>query len=153
MTETGMKELSQFLVEAKRSTYASQKGKVASSRLRSNDLAFRKGSYSYLDSYFGEKDFSGQEIVYFDSTPLWSMNYYGRMLQDDVPPGFIETLRGALMSVDEDNPFRGCSLYSEGKYTYSCFSEGALSFFIGHESITFDQKEVYQLDFHGGQIR
>ena len=146
-------ELAHFLVEAKRNTYAAQKGRVASSRLESKDLGFRCGDYYYLDSYFGEKDFSGQEIVYFKDKPIWSMNYYGKMLQDEVPQGFIETLRGALLKVEVDRPFRGCGTYSQGRYLYKCWSEGTLFIFKGQESIRYGRKVVYCLNFHGGQIR
>ena len=58
----GMKALAKFLVNAKRSTYAAQKGKIPSSRKHSKDLAFKENDYYYLDSYFGEKDFSREEI-------------------------------------------------------------------------------------------
>jgi hypothetical protein len=78
-------ELADFLVETKVNTYAAQKGKIDSSRKGSHDLAYRKGGYSSVDSYFGEKDFSGAEIVYQEEKPIWSMNYYWKMLRDDVP--------------------------------------------------------------------
>jgi Domain of unknown function (DUF5680) len=153
MTNFNENRLASFLVDAKRNTYASQRGKTSSSRIESHDLEYRNDGYFYLDSYFGEKDFSGQEIVYFTDKPIWSMNYYGRMLQDEVPQGFIETLRGALMRVEAERPFRGCNTYSEGKYFYSCTSEGSILSFAGQESIKYDGKEVCQLNFHGGQIR
>jgi len=70
-----------------------------------------------------------------------------------VPPGFIETLRGALMRVEVPQPFRGCSSYSEGGYSYTCVSEGTVLAFLGHELITYEKQKVYQLHFHGGQIR
>jgi hypothetical protein len=146
-------ELARFLVEAKRNTYASQTGKIASSRMESKDLGYRNNDYYYVDSYFGEKDFSGQEIVYHKDKPIWIMNYYGKMIQDDVPQGFIETLRGALMRVEVDRPFRGCSSYSDGKFSYNCESEGTFRSFTGQESIEYDGRKVYHLHFHGGQIR
>jgi Domain of unknown function (DUF5680) len=145
--------LAQFLVEAKRSTYASQQGQIVPSRKGSKDLAYRKGEYYYVDSYVGEKDFSGQEIVYLRDEPIWSMNYYGWMLRDDVPAGFIETLRGALLRVETNRPFRGCPMYSQGKYIYRCDTQGAAVHFVGREWIEYDGAEVYSLYFHGGQIR
>jgi len=145
-------ELARFLVSAKRNTYASQGGKIPSTRLGAKDLAYQSGRYRYVDSYFGEKDFSGQEVVYTDGVPIWSMNYYGRMLQDDVPEGFIETLREALLLVDSDRPYRGSEQYSRGCYRYACHSEGTLLAFHGHEAISYDGAEVYRLYFHGGQV-
>jgi hypothetical protein len=145
-------ELAGFLVEAKMNTYAAQKGRVDSSRKGSHDLAYRKGGYSYLDSYFGEKDFSGEEIVYLEEKPIWSMNYYGKMLHDNVPEGFIETLREALLKIGREEPYRGCGRHKRGPYEYFCISEGGISFFHGIERIEYETKEVYRLYFHGGQI-
>ncbi len=144
--------LSLFLVEAKKSTYAAQKGKVASSRKGAKDLGYQSKGYSYLDSYFGEKDFSGQEVVYLDEVPIWSMNYYGR-LTDDLAPGFIELLREALMGVGAPSPYRGCSHLQRGNYQYYCQSEGSVTAFTGQERIEYMNVKVYTLQFHGGQIR
>jgi hypothetical protein len=146
-------DLARFLVEAKRNTYASQKGGIASSRKASKDLGYKKDGWYYLDSYFGEKDFSGQEIVYLDGAPMWSMNYYGRMRRDDVAPGFIETLREALLRVEEARPYRGCRSHTRGDYAYHCRSDGTILRFEGRESIEYKAEEVYCLLFHGGQIR
>jgi hypothetical protein len=146
-------ELVRFLVEAKRATYASQGGKVASPRKGAKDLAYQAGRYSYVDSYFGERDFSGQEVVYRDGDPFWSMNYYGWMLRDQIPVGFIETLREALLMVAEDRPYRGSPRYRRGSYEYTCRSEGTIDSFDGQESITYDGQEVYRLRFHGGRVR
>jgi hypothetical protein len=146
-------ELASFLVQAKRNTYASQGGKIPSARLGAKDLAYGAGRYRYVDSYFGELDFSGQEVVYLDGVPTWSMNYYGRMLHDDVPEGFIETLREALLLVETDKPYRGCERYQRGHYVYVCRSEGTILAFHGQETISHDGVEVYRLHFHGGRIR
>jgi len=145
-------QLADFLVEAKVNTYAAQKGKVGSSSKGSHDLAFGKGGYFYVDSYFGEKDFSGEEIVYLEDRPIWSMNYYGKMLRDNVPDGFIEALRGALLKVRKEEPYRGCRYYARNRYEYFCTAEGAIGFFHGCETVEYGKKEVYRLYFHGGQL-
>ena len=148
-----MNELGKFLVNAKRNTYATQKGKVPSSRKLSKDLAYEENDYYYLDSYFGEKDFSGEEIVYFKESPIWSMNYYGKTLKESITEGFIETLREALQKVSEEKPFRGIEEYVRGKYKYRCSNEGTIDFFNGIESIFYGDEEVYRLYFHGGSIK
>ncbi len=145
-------ELADFLVEAKVNTYAAQKGKVDSSRKGSHDLAYRNGSYFYLDSYLGEKDFSGEEIVYREEKPVWSMNYYGKMLRDNVPEGFIETLREALLKIGTEEPYRGCRHHKRGRYEYFCAVEGGIGFFHGVERIEYEAEEVYRLYFHGGLV-
>ena len=148
-----MNELREFLVNAKKNTYATQKGVVKSSRKSSKDLSFEENDYYYLDSYFGEKDFSGEEIVYYKGLPIWSMNYYGKMLKENVPSGFIETLREALFRVSEEKPFRGPKEYIRGKYKYKCSVEGNIDFFNGVENILYEDDEVYRLYFHGGSIK
>lgn len=145
-------ELADFLVEAKVNTYAAQKGKVDSSRKGSHDLAYRNDGYFYLDSYLGEKDFSGEEIVYREEKPVWSMNYYGKMLRDNVPEGFIETLREALLKIGTEEPYRGCRHHTRGRYEYFCAVEGGIGFFNGVERIEYEAEEVYRLYFHGGLV-
>lgn len=148
-----MNNLRNFLVTAKRNTYATQKGKVQSSRRSSKDLAFEENDYYYLDSYFGEKYFSGEEIVYYKEVPVWSMNYYGKLIKEDIPEGFIETLREALDNVSEEKPFRGPGEYNRAKYKYKCSNEGDIDFFKGIELILYENEEVYRLYFHGGYIK
>ncbi len=145
-------ELADFLVEAKINTYAAQKGKVDSSRKGSHDLSYRRGGYVYVDSYFGEKNFSGQEIVYLEEKPIWSMNYYGKMLHENVPDGFIETLREALLKPEILEPYRGCRYHKRSRYEYFCTTEGGIGFFHGCETVEYEKKEVYRLYFHGGQL-
>ena len=63
------------------------------------------------------------------------MNYYGWILQDDLPVGFSEALRGALLRVTPERPFRGCAEHTEGKYGYHCSVEGNIFLFLGREWI------------------
>ncbi len=106
-----------------------------------------------MDSYFGDKYFSGEEIVYYKELPIWSMNYYGKLLKEDLPAGFSEVLTEALLNVSEVKPFRGPEEYVRGKYKYRCSSEGNIKFFNGVESIFYENEEVYRLYFHGGIIK
>lgn len=152
MRQMSLDALAQFLIIAKRNTYAAQQGMVEPSRLASHDLAFEQAPFSYLDSYVGSRDFSGQEVVYYQSIPRWSMNYYGRMLEDDLPPGFIETLREALSHVTAEAPYRGIPIHQRGRYTYRCTSEGDMEWFQGEESIELDGRCIYELRFHGGSV-
>jgi hypothetical protein len=148
-----MNSLRKFLINAKKNTYAAKKGKVPSSRKLSNDLAFKENDYFYLDSYFGESNFAGEEIVYFKDLPIWSMNYYGKVFKYNLPDGFGETLREALQQVSEERPFRGPGEYIRGEYKYKCSNDGNIDFFNGVESIYFNDEEVYRLYFHGGCIK
>ena len=105
-------ELACFLVKAKKATYANKTNKVNSSRKESHDYSYQENNYTYLDSFFGAENFSGQEIVYKDEKPCWSMNYYGRVIEENFNGDF---LKEALLQVDEELPFRGPLFYQKGE--------------------------------------
>ena len=141
-----------FLVKAKKNTYAAGKNKVIPLRPSAFDLAYEKGEYTYRDSYFGTTSFSGQEVVYKEEKPLWSMNYFGKVMRDDIPAGSVETLKEALMLVDESSPFRGPAHYKRGDFEYKCRHNGTVELFNGEEHILYNGEEVYRLYFHGGML-
>ena len=145
-------DLIEFIVKAKKNTYATQKGFVTPCRKGSKDLQFVEGDFVYLDSYFGARDFSGEEIVYHCGNPLWSMNYFGKMLRGNLPEGFIETLREALTLVLPEEPYRGGRRYQRGSYLYEMEVEGSPGFFHGQEWISLEGEPVYRLYFHGGEV-
>jgi hypothetical protein len=62
--------LEQFIIRAKQHTYAGGGKKLLPYRLGSKDLQFAEGDWAYHDSYLGESDFIGQEIVYYQMEPV-----------------------------------------------------------------------------------
>lgn len=140
------KELIDFLLEAKRNTYASKKNEVEPSRDGSIDYEYKKGEFKYRDSYVGTKYFSGQEIVWFKDVPHWSMNYVGRVFDDNFSGDF---LKNALKNVTDTMPYRGPKKYEEDDYVYICDADGDLDWFEGREIIFYKNKEIYELRFHG----
>lgn len=111
-------ELAHFLVKAKKATYANKTNKINSSRKESHDYSYQENNYTYFDSFFGAENFSGQEIVYKDEKPCWSMNYYGRVIGKNFNGDFLKEV---LLQVDEKSPYRGplfesifiCCVYKE----------------------------------------
>ncbi len=57
-------EFVQFLIQAKKNTYAGDGALSVPSRPGSKDLVFQQGDYSYLDTYLGSIDFIGEEAVW-----------------------------------------------------------------------------------------
>ena len=145
-------DLIAFILEAKQKTYAAGGVHAPSSRPASVDLPYRRGAYFYYDSYLGGFDFLGEEAVWLDDLPGWGMNYHGYMLVPQVPDGFGEFLKRALLEVPPNTPYRGPGFYKEGAYEYRCEWNGAPDRFEGRETICLDQKPVYELVFHGGII-
>jgi hypothetical protein len=147
--------LNQFIVSAKRVTYVGGGAKLLPYRLGSKDLQFRDGDWAYHDSYFGESDFLGQEIVYYQTKAVWGMNYYGRLLRPDLATaaqmgGMIMT---SLTKMYAENRFLGGFEHIEGDLRYVDSNEGDVAAFTGTELIYLHGELVYRLVYHGGLIR
>jgi hypothetical protein len=142
-----------FLLAAKRATYASADGAavVEADLPGAHQLEYRDGDWLYRDIYFGGLSFAGQETVYREGRPLWSMVYSGGMLDDQAALGGF--LKDALCHVSADRPFRGPSAYRSGEYAYSDASHGGVDRFWGAEQITLRGRLIYDLRYSGGLIR
>jgi hypothetical protein len=145
-----------FLLRAKQNTYAAKAGQVASSRPQSHDLAYQEGDWYYYDTYLGGFAFSGEEAVWNAGVPVWAMNYYGSMIgiasPQEVPDGFGDFLKHALMAVPAEAPYRGPKHFAEDRFTFTCRWNGDPTRFDGEEEIAYDGKIIYHLHFHGGLI-
>lgn len=75
------KDFLDFLIQAKKATYASQGDNASVTPLLkgSRQLEFLEGDFLYRDIYFGMSYFIGQETVYYKGNPIWSMSYSGRI--------------------------------------------------------------------------
>ena len=153
------KELYDFLIEAKKQTYANENvEKVNSSRKGSHDYHYQNERMIYHDTYFGGTKFMGEEVVYFnEETPIWGMNYYGITLSESLSEEAMDkALRPALMMVGEDNdviPVRGPRKFKNGEYEYKFSTNGNLDCFEGVETIHKDKEKVYELKCYGGIIK
>ena len=153
------KELYDFLIEAKKQTYANENvEKVNSSRKGSHDYHYQNERMIYHDTYFGGTKFMGEEVVYFnEETPIWGMNYYGITLSESLSEEAMDkALRPALMMVGEDNdviPVRGPRKFKNGEYEYKFSTNGNLDCLEGVETIHKDKEKVYELKCYGGIIK
>ncbi len=141
-----------FLIDAKKNTYASGTGILIDSlKPGSKDLPYKEGEFSYMDSYFGDLNFIGQEIVWYKEKPIWGMNYYGNTY--DPIDGFPKFLFECLKHVTTQAPYRGPEQFQDDKFEYNCSWQGDINNVKGEELIKYDNKVIYQLSFHGGVIK
>jgi hypothetical protein len=147
-----------FLLEAKRSTYAA-KGDDASVEPMlpgSKQLEYRRAEFTYRDIYFGMRRFVGQETVYIAERPIWSMAYGGGIERLPATAEEVRSiyafLREALRLVPADRPFRGPVNYCRAPYAYSSGSTGDLEMFRGAEEISGQEGVVYRLRYSGGRV-
>ena len=139
-----------FLCRAKKSTYAGKGAESASSRPGSHDLQYQEGPLLYLDTYLGGEKFAGEEALWLDNRPFWSMNYLGRIVGEGFSGDF---LKEALAQVPREYPYRGPLVYQNGSYSYHCVVHGEFEWFHGYEEIFYNQEKVYECLFHGGAIQ
>lgn len=139
-----------FLCKAKKSTYAGKGPEVKPSRPNSHDLEYVEGNLKYIDTYLGGEKFSGEEALWKDNIPLWSMNYIGRVLDERFLGSFLKEV---LSLVSKESPYRGPVIYQNGQYKYHCIINGEFNWFQGHEEIYFEDIKVYECFFHGGSIK
>ena len=147
-----------FLIEAKKSTYANGTAeKIESSRLDSKDYEYKKGNMLYHDTYFGGTNFIGEEVVYIDNKIYWAMNYYGVTLDENLGEEAMDNaLRPALMQVGVSEsiiPVRGPREYKTGDFKYTFEVSGDLTNFSGIETIYKNDKKIYELKCNGGLIK
>jgi hypothetical protein len=114
-----------------------------------------RGDWKYHDSYAWTKDGGGQEIIYYQGTPVWLMNYYGFRVgveDTDVMGDFLHT---ALRKRHPVLPVRGDTHEDvEKKLCYEIvFERDSISNFVGKERITRDGVVVYQCYVHGGLVK
>ena len=143
------KKIIEFLIKAKKETYAGKGGKTVSSRPNSHDLQYSEGDLKYIDTYLGGSKFAGEEALWNNSIPFWSMNYIGRVIGDNFSGDF---LKEALLNVPENYPFRGPLEYMNGDYSYGCKINGDFHWFNGIEEIFYKKNKIYECIFHGGDV-
>ena len=139
-----------FLICAKKATYAGKGAESAPSRPCSHDLEYSQGDMTYIDTYLGGERFAGEEALWKNGKPFWSMNYIGRVTGDGFSGDF---LKEALLRIPTEMPYRGPSEYSEGEYTYKCEVTGDHDWFHGREIICRNGIQIYECIFHGGAVR
>jgi hypothetical protein len=152
--------LSEFLVDAKRKTYAGldDDATVSAPLLPgSRQLEYRDGDLSYRDIYFGMKFFVGQETVQAGEGVIWSMSYAGGVAPTVVDRNeflaIYAFLRQALLAVGDDRPFRGPPQFANDSFRYVNTSSGDVADFYGEEQIHRGGVKVYGLRYSGGLLR
>ena len=148
--EVEQSDLVSFLIRAKQKTYAGHGAEVGPSRPASHDLRYEEGNLLYIDTFLGGEKFTGEEALWKDGVPLWSMNYSGRVTGENFSGDF---LKEALFNVPASAPYRGPAIYKNGDYSYHCKVDGSFEWFQGYEEIFYLDKKIYELYFHGGIVK
>jgi hypothetical protein len=147
-------ELCKFLVEAKKSTYASRdSAQKIINKDNSTTLIFKKGDWEYNDNYFGGEPYGGREVVFLKNKPVYIMVYYGLVDNsvNDINKVY-RILMNALKLIPKDKPYRGPEKYSEENLIYQNNFTGEIDNFFGEEIIKKDGIKIYQAKYMGGFV-
>ncbi|MFQ6773019.1 MAG: DUF5680 domain-containing protein [Clostridia bacterium] len=155
--------LEDFIIRAKRQTYTDGDAlkRDITSRPDAKEYVYeeRAGNKTtaYHNTFFGSMKLIGEEIVYINKKPVWAMNYRGICKMPNLSEEVLDrVIRPALAQVGEDKrvlPLSGPSEYVSGEYRYTFESIGDMTDFKGIEKVYQDNKVIYILECHGGEIK
>ena len=143
-----------FVLKAKRLTYASGEGQQKKFEDGSVGFEIESDGFRYIDRYYGSNPFSGSERVYGrENNLLWMMNYYGGVFSASSDPKEIYAfLKEAMLLISPEYPFRGPAELKKQNLRYENLQHGSFAHFHGVERIYDNNDEVYVLHYHGGKM-
>jgi hypothetical protein len=159
INQTSREQFVDFLLEAKRTTYAGQGDEATVTPLvpGSKQLEYRDGDYLYRDIYFGMAYFVGQEVVFHREQAVWSMSYAGGVMprsgDNSDTRAIYAFLRLALRHGGKDEPYRGPAAFTRDFLTYTNSNSGSLAIFSGVEGISREGAQIYECRYAGGLLR
>jgi hypothetical protein len=150
-----IEDLRAFLVAARQHAYAGEGGDASPTVSGARQFEFAGGRWRYHDLSVGAERLAGQEIVYQDESPVWTMVYAGGRWPDaELDTAEIyRFLRSALLAEVEHCRLPGRSLFGEEELRYISTGAGDLAWFEGNEEIRYLGGVVYRLVYSGGWVR
>lgn len=142
--------LKDFLIKAKKKTYASLIKIPTYYSHGGRGHKYSDKDLIYKDCYYGERSFAGQELVIKKNKTIWSMTYSGSVNSEKIRKKCYTFLKKALRNLPKEFPIRGPKKLVNGSWKYENNYKGNLESFEGVETISFEGKEVYKLNYHGG---
>ncbi len=148
------KQLIEFLQRAKQATFASKTAEPTKTKDNGSEYTYEERPFLYKDKYFGYFTDTGQEIIWYNGIPVWSMSYRGGMLQHEELSGrCFSFLKRCLQKLPPEFPARGPKIYEEGDFKYENEWEGNINSFFGTEKIFWKEEQIYFRNYLGGVIK
>lgn len=140
-----------FLIRARQSTYASgMKPKIING---GNVYIIQNGNLEYRDTYFDQHQFfQGQEVLFKDKKPIWSMSYRGAATDDAIPGEVFDILQKFIKNYANSVRLGNSFEKVEGKFRYECKANGHLDEFTGEEKIYQNGILAHWMKYFGGKI-
>lgn len=146
-------DLRKFLIESNAAGYAEGDSKKwVKEDDKSTTIPFKSGDWKSHDNFFGGEPYGGRTVVFYKENPAWIMVYYGWVEEGVEVDTVYKVLRGSLMQMPEEAPFRGPKEYKEEEFTYTNTWNGDVERFDGEEKITQGEELIYKADYRGGLV-
>lgn len=142
----------EFLVKSRQNTYAAGiRPEIINS---GKTYIIKEGNLEYRDTYFDQHlYFQGQELVFRNNEPIWSMSYRGAATDDSNPDQVFEALQKFIKEYADKVRFGENIEAQENEFQYKCNASGDINEFKGREEIYQKGKLAHWLDYFGGEIR
>lgn len=147
-----LKDIEEFIINARVNTYASDDGKVDGVLDGSTQLEYHESDWLYRDVYYtGRNTFYGMETIFYKNKPVFGMSYYGNwgsMTEKDID----DILRGALVSNTRTRLYEKVD-WQKDNFDYTCdpdFTDN-ISEIGGTEKILKNGDQVY-IFYYAGSI-
>ena len=148
------KTLIGFIQRAKKATFASLDIKPNKTNDNGLEYIYEERPFLYKDKYFGYLIDAGQEMVWYNGIPRWSMSYRGGMLKHEELSKFcFSFLKKCLQKFPKEFPVRGPKHYEEGNFRYENNWCGDINNFFGEENIFWKGELVYFRNYLGGMLK
>ena len=149
-----LSQLREFLISSNNAGYAGgEEKKWVKEKDGSTTIPYEKGDWKSDDNFFGGEPYGGRIVVFYKNSPVWMMVYYGWVAEGIEPNPIYSVLRGALMRMPDEAPFRGPKEYKEGERVYSNDWNGDVDRYSGEEQIVDELgKLVYRANYFGGLV-
>ncbi len=147
-----MTPLDDFLVIAKKNTYANPDITPILLSNGKKRYTFSDGAFSYTDTYHvNNNSFRGIETVTENSIIRWKMEYTGGVVCEVIPQEQIYAfLKEVLQKVTPDMPFRGPERVKKGLLRYhNIVTHRDAHTFRGEETISTGNILIYALAYYG----
>lgn len=146
------KEAIKFLTSVRTKTYAS--GEEAEIIDGFKTYSIKKGDLEYRDAYTDqERFFQGQETIFKNEKPIWSMSYRGAAEEGADTGKVFSYLQKVLKEHSDVVRLPGDKEFKDGVWRYEDHCDGTIGEFHGFEEIYQNDKLAHWMKYFGGEIK
>jgi hypothetical protein len=147
-------QLERFLLAARERTSLGKGHRMPPERPGAVEIVFREGGLTYRDSYFGQGQLIGQEVVRRAGLVVWAMNYVIVLSPAAIVEGELASfLQRAQLSHYRSRRLLGPYHFEERDLRYEDHTEGGLDLFQGETVVIQREQPLFRMSYCGGLVR